>query len=602
MQFYQRISAKHENFTNDDALSIIDILDKYLLKFSYDSIYKIITENLAREHFYQQCYTGRELYDYSIKITKLIEKNRFTNKLAEPRVLLTRANSLLILNYINYKKNNLGNTTIDYSDLYYLLLDLNKIEEDDTPDIRDVKRIKDLTENDIYNLVANCIKPMGLQNTGTFNLPNIDRNYKLIEYLLTTSEGINCNNDFIQKYGFDILEYTRITYFTYLFIYTAYSNNDFSNIIDFNKIFNSLITPNSPEYKLIQSFNNVYNKLSSSQNQISINNIKFYDTLYLWSNNIIKIGTDKFKVTDIGLYTNAAFCNVYFQFEEPYLTNLQNSGQSQNNQLRSKALGDGFEFFCNSLLNKLPHKNSINNIYQQKKAKGNNEIADIFFNIGDTLFYIECKAGFLAVNDIISLTPTDLLNKIFKKYGGKYIDETHYTNLPSNEKKGVLQIIHNYSILDEAIKNNNYSIYNIIEPEKFFKKIKKIYGIVLVQEPYLSTIGLNTLLYMYNKKPLDNFNSKQFNPPIIIHINDLYKIINAENKPHEQKLTFEKAIKNYITTLHDNERQRKFYSFNNFIVEKWKYPNEINQEEYDKMCKTRLNELYSSVGLPIPNP
>lgn len=601
MDIYLRLKAGEEDFHDDDGMSLIDILDKYLSDYSYESIYEIVTNFLTREHFYSQSYKGIELRDFNMEITRNITNGRLSKEtnVAVP-VLLTRTNSILLLNYISYKKSNMGCNKIAYSDLYYLLLDINEREESTYTTIPKVSSIKLIDEAIQFDFVCSMVKCNGLQNISTLRLPNIDRNYKLIKNIISTQIGNQCNNEFSQKFGFDIDTFLRITYFSYLLLYMKYSQNDFSNIIDINSIFNSIIPQNSPEQKLKLSFQEVLSSLSSRKTNATINNIKLYDTEYLWNNNIEEISPGVYRITDIGLFVTAAFTNIFLTFEEPHLSIIQANNTSANNILRNKALGDSFEDLCNSILDKTPYKKDISKYYKTKKGQTQKEIADSVFRIGDSLFFIECKAGYLSVNKITNLSPTDLLELIKKKFGGKYIDETHYQSLPGNEKKGVLQIMHNFSILNKAFETNDFSIYENDCQINELKKIKNIYGIVLVQESYLSIPGLNALIHLYNKAKVKSFAKKNFHTPFFVHINDLYKIFNSAGEKQNKKLTFEKAIKQYSTCIHDNTK-RKMYSFNDYLASDWNHPNEINTEEYDKMCKNMLNELYLSAGLSTPN-
>lgn len=605
MDIILRIDAKLEKLNYDKKLSLIEILDKYLLKFSFDSIYNLIVTNLSRLNYYES-QNNTALYDrFLLSLTNAIANNKFRNNYNGKLItIFTRTNALLIINYIFYKKNNLGSQIITLQDLFELLLILNDFEQLNTPDLSKVtSTLKNITEDDILKISASLIKANGFQNISHLRFPNIDRSDKLINSLLQESEGIKCNNEFISRYGFDIKEYFRICWATYLFLYENYSNNNFTNIIDFNTTFNRLISKNDPEQKLKASFVKVFEKLCSFSTKATENDITLYNTSFLWNNNIQKIGTEKYRIVDIGLFITSVFTNIFLTFEDPYLTNLSKTNSQKSNPLRSLALGTCFENYCTELTTNFDHKKVLNNYYKKQKGQlKKNEIADIFFRIGDTLFFVECKAGYLKYADLVNSSSTDLINIILKKFGGQYVDEIQYKNLPSCEKKGPIQIMHNYYKLNEALESNDFSIYDDGENlKKELENIKKVYGIVLIEEPYLSSIGLNTLLYKYNLKAVQSFKKKRFYPPIYVHVNDLYKIIYNEEIINGKKLTFEKAIKNYLTTLHDNEMPKKFYSFNDYLMNVWHAPIEFGEEENDNLIRKVMNEIYEAVGLEPPN-
>ena len=227
-----------------------------------------------------------------------------------------------------------------------------------TPDLTTLPtNKKKLTSNDIKKIAANLIKSNGFQNISLLRLPNVDRSYKMINELLKTKEGMKCNNDFKNKYGFDIHEYFRITCVTYHFMYQNYMNNKFSNIIDFDSLFNNLVSKTSPEQQLKQAFIKVFEKLCSYPTTPTANDICLYNTGYLWYNNIRKIKDETYQIIDIGLFITAAFTNIFLTFEDPYLSILQKtSATSTTNSLRANALGNCFENFCIELFNNFLQK------------------------------------------------------------------------------------------------------------------------------------------------------------------------------------------------------------------------------------------------------
>ena len=604
MDLILRIDAKLEDIKYDKNLTLIEILDLYLSEYSFDSIFNLIETDLCKLNYYGCQNDSHLYYKFLIDRTCQIANNRFKNNYNGKIItLLTRTNIVLIINYIFLKKENLGTKEIKSRDLYELLLIINDFEQQNSPDLKTItSTLKTINDTDILKISASLIKSNGIINISHLRFPNIDRSSKMIEALLKEPEGIKCNNIFIAQHGYDIKEFFRICWATYLFLYENYCKNDFSNIIDFNTTFNRLITKDDPQQKLKSCFIKVFDKMCSSATTASINDITLYNTNYLWKNNIQKIGNEKYRIIDIGLFITSVFTNIFLTFEDPYLSTLA-STNLKSNPLRSLALGTCFEKYCSDLTMNFEHRKVLNNYYKlQKGQTKRNEIADILFRIGDTLFFIECKAGYLNINDITNSTSSDLIKSILKKFGGQYVDEAQYKSLPSNERKGTIQIMHNYFKLNEAIKNKNFSIYDDPEGLKTeLDNIRKVYGIVLIEEPYLSSIGLNTLLYRYNLPAVQKFTEKHFYPPIYVHVNDLYKIIYNEDLIKGRKLTFEKAIKNYLTTLHDNEMPSKFYSFNDYLMNIWHTPIEFGEEDNTKLIKKTMNELYESVGLEPPN-
>lgn len=605
MELILRLAAPDEDFNYDTNLSLIDILDKYLLDFSFESILNLIIPALSKLN-YLECQNKKELYyTYIIALSYAISDKRLKNNYQNHIItIFTRTNAILIINYIYYRKDKFRNKKIELKDLYYLLLIINDIENKTSSNLSTISiKPKKINSDDALKIAASLIKSNGFQNISLLRFPNVDRSYKIINELLKTKEGISCNTDYINKYGFDIKEYFRITWATYHFMYLNYENNNFSNIIDFNQLFNTIVKKDSQEQKLKQAFTKVFDKLSSFPTAATEDDITLYNTGFLWYNNIKKIGKDKYLILDIGLFITAAFTNIFLTFEAPYLSIIQNTNISKNaNPLRSEALGICFETFCNELMSKFSDKKDLNRFYKSKKGQNKNEIADIFFRIKDSLFFIECKAGYLKYQDIVNKTPEDLINNIFNKYGGQYIDETNYKNLPSNQRKGTVQIIHNYVKLNDALIKNDFSIYeNGIELENELKTIKKVYGIVLIEEPYLSSEGLNTVLYLRNKPVTNKLFSKRFYAPIYVYVNDLYKIIYNEDKINNKELTFESAISNYLAILESRKIPQKFYSFHSFIVNEYNAPIEISKKDNNDLLKKIMNEIYESVGLPLPN-
>lgn len=162
--------------------------------------------------------------------------------------------------------------------------------------------------------------------------------------------------------------------------------------------------------------------------------------------------------------------------------------------------------------------------------------------------------------------------------------------------------MHNYYKLNNALEENNFSIYDDpIGLEKELKTIHNIYGIVLIEEPYLSSFALNSILYMYNNESAKSFNMKTFYPPIFVYVSDLYKIIYNENIIEKKELTFEEAIKGYIKILADNTNLNKIMTFNDYLMTEWNCPVEFGVEDSEKLTKSILNEVYKASGIDEPN-
>ena len=162
--------------------------------------------------------------------------------------------------------------------------------------------------------------------------------------------------------------------------------------------------------------------------------------------------------------------------------------------------------------------------------------------------------------------------------------------------------MHNYVRLNEALKNNDLTIYqNSTELENELKTINNVYGIVLIEEPYLSSFGLNNVLFKYNYIVTKKLYSKIFYPPIYVYVNDLYKIIYNKDPVNGEKLTFENAIKEYLNFLRDKSIPQNLYSFHDYLVNEWEVPVEIGEKESKKLMQTIMNDIYKSVGLSAPN-
>lgn len=577
-----RLSASNFSFSFDNTKSTEFYLEKYLLNFSKESIQKIMLTFLRTEFFSQFDRTGNKLIHHNNYLLHSIAGGKIFSvpPMKQPfcPTIFTIEDARLILSFTYTCKKKFGTNTLKLTDLFELLIILHeKIESEYKID----------TTNEITTMkgvISSSLKSFGTIENSKFNIPEFNKNIKLLKEILNQPEGKECNQLFAQEYGFDIKFYIGIAYTIFSVLYF-----DSSSIFNIDKFF-SIITINSPEQKIKQSFEKFINSLIN--NNVEEFSNELYDTSYLWFHNFEKLDDNSLLIKDLGIYTSYFINNLFITFESPFLNSDEKKKNNTNLNLRSNVLGTAFEHQVKNELIKISGINFLQNIYTGKYE--NDEISDLVFNIGDTLFLGECKAGFLSVRETITQSGDKILEKILKKFGGKFESEDSYKKLKKEERKGILQIIHNYSIINSEFENSFKNIQH--NDQKIFQKIKNVYGIVFVQENHLSVFALNRLLYLYNNEYVELFKNTNFHPPIFINIIDIYKIINS-GKNSGNQINFKDAIVSYI----ENLKNGYVDSFNSFLINAYNYPQEADDKEHKKIVKELLNEVYSGSGLPMPN-
>lgn len=579
MNLFTRISAKDVSFHSEEK-DLDCLLKKYLTPYSKESILNMMINYQSRDHFYSQNPNILKLINYNLFLTNKISNFRIRNLFYcyNNPVLLTRANALLIETYVLTSKDQFGTEEITYDKLLELLLLIN---EEDSKSELGLKPNQSLTTDILEKLVQSIIRSFNLIECAKLRIPDLNRNYDLITQLLQTEEGIECDKLFTKISNIDILRYISIGYVFYCLLWTNFTDNNFSNIINLDSLFDGIT---SDELKLKKLMQDVLDKLCGTTTTENIN-YKLYDTSYIWNHNIRKLSENKYQVIDIGLFVSNFIKNNFLTFESPFLNCPEKKEHDKNLYLRCVALSKVFEKQANDIFHSLKNVSYLDNHYTNGE-----EISDCVFNINDSLFFVECKSGFLPVTKFAKGSEIDILKEIFKKFGGKYTPKPPKgsgSKKEENKRKGLLQIIDNFIMLD----NWDESLYNKKEVN-IIKTAQKVFGIVFVEETAISVPALNKLIYSYNQEKIKELSSKHFFAPIFIHINDMHKILHSETN-----LNFPDVLESYLEAL------SKDYlgSFNDFLIDYCGNPIEVNDAEHSLLVKEMMNKVYTGAGLHKPN-
>jgi Holliday junction resolvase-like predicted endonuclease len=552
---FTRLSEANVNINYVNPPTINDVFTNYFFEFTAESLKSILIIYLTQESYYSQVNSGKDF----IKFINSISQNYFgasyreiIGKYINP-VVVTRQNVLLVLKKV-YSSSFTGKrkiTNINQLSHYFLKINLFEIEN--------IRNSKDgtVTIEILKELISSLFRYTYVTNKSKLSLAELIRGHRLLCTIIQEPEGVIANELFRRNEGLDVIEKIELGYMLFVILYSKYTDNDFKNVLDFEKDF---LRFNGSADKLIESLRKYLDSFNFDLTYEFKQNESLYDNYFFWLHPIEKISDNMFRIIDTGIYIERIFRNSFVNFENYYLNEPILKAQGKNLGLRQRVLGKAFENqSCKYIIEEMKLEKLDN------KYSSGEEIADLIIAKNNEIVFFEIKAGYLPVKEMYEEIDSEKLVKILAKYGYQYLNTAEYSKLPKNKRKGIVQILHLFEKIKNMGSNDDFgTLKNKIRESSI------CYGIVVLQESALSIVGLNQLILKVNDTIMSTIsNNGKIRCPFFIMINDLWKVKNGG-------IDLLSAIKKYSDYLIKDG----LYSFTDFLNDEYDSPDEIGESDF----------------------
>lgn len=563
-----RLSAAdiHSGFSEIAESRPEDVLNPKFDRFNLDSLTQTVVQALAQYSHFYNLDDQRHLLEFLDRVHSNIygpDHKRLRTRYGN-YTILTRPVLLYLLNQTLFGGRLGGSAAVtNIGQISHFIEKLNCFDDD----VQDPDVLASVNDPDsLLDVLTALFRHNYLSSKGRLSLAELLRNYDLVERILQSHHGERAAEVFIREYEIDILSYLEIGYLLYVYLYSRRTKGDFSNVIDWTEWSQS----DFPDW-VIQNVQTFISKQACVRSEYRRKPEDLYDFYMLWKYPIVRHGRYA-QVMDTSLLVEKMHTCPFLFFESPYLEMERGRGTSNNNMLRSETLGDSYEEQCTDVVRSLGHEPL------RSRFPDGTEISDIVIEENRQALLLEAKAGYLPVKQISRGIDRVTVESYLTKIGYEYPSDGDLRRIPSNQRKGITQLIASFAKLVDA-NDWRTSAHIVWEDEE----IEWIGGAVVVQDFGFSVSCLNRIIYLKNADVMSVLSSNQIKVgmPVVVHVSDLSKI-------RAGGISLVAAVREYSESV----RGGSVKTFRDFLDKRYQWPAEITKEEYDSFFIEKIQKKY----------